>query len=171
MSDPRYPIGKFQYVPFTDSAARQAAIAEIRDLPKRISTAVAALTDAQLDTPYREGGWTIRQTVHHVADSHMNAFIRTRLALTENNPTIKPYDEAAWALLPDSALPLGPSLAILESLHHRWTVLLELTPEESFSREMVHPENGPLTIDKQIQLYAWHGRHHLAHILNTQFPA
>jgi len=167
MSDPRYPIGKFEYIPFPDHRARHAAIAEIRDLPAQLRKAVDGLTDEQLDSPYREGGWTIRQVTHHVADSHMNAFIRFRLALTESNPTIKPYDEVEWAKLPDSALPLEPSLAIVDNVHHRMTVMLELTPETSFARDLVHPDNGPLIIDKLLQIYAWHGRHHVAHILNA----
>lgn len=167
MSDPRYPIGKFEFVPFADHVARQAAIAEIRDLPKQLSAAVSGLSDAQLDTPYREGGWTIRQVVHHVADSHMNAFIRARMALTEDKPTIKPYEEAEWAKLPDAGLPVGISLAILENLHHRWTIMLELLPEAAFAREMVHPAAGAMSLDKQIQLYAWHGRHHVAHVTHA----
>ncbi len=167
MSDPRYPIGKFTYSPFQSHDERQAAIAEIRDLPSQLRKAVAAYGDEQLDSPYREGGWTIRQLVHHVADSHMNAFIRFRLALTETKPTVKPYDEGEWAKLPDAALPIEVSLAILDNVHHRLTVMLELTPEEAFARELHHPENGDLSIDKLLQLYAWHGRHHVAHALNA----
>ncbi len=167
MSDPRYPIGKFCYELFRDEAARQAAIADIRDLPKQLRAAVQALGEEGIDRPYREGGWTVRQLVHHIADSHMNAFIRFRLALTEENPTIKPYDEAAWANLPDASLPVEVSLAILDNLHLRWTVMLELTPVEAFQREMTHPVNGLMSIDKVLQLYVWHGRHHLAHITNA----
>ncbi|MDX2267692.1 MAG: putative metal-dependent hydrolase [Bryobacter sp.] len=167
MPDPRYPIGPFQYIPFENVSARQAAIAELRNLPALVRQAVANLTDAQLDTPYRTGGWTIRQLVHHIADSHLNAYTRFRLALTEDKPTIKPYDEVAWANLPDSHLPLAPSLSLLDNLHHRLTVLLELTPEAAFAREVIHPDSGTLSLDKLLQLYAWHGRHHLAHITHA----
>lgn len=167
MSDPRYPIGKFSFTPFSDSAARAAAIAEIRDLPKQLRAAVASRKEAEIDSPYREGGWTIRQLIHHVADSHMNAFIRFRLGLTEDKPTIKPYEEQEWAKLPDSDLPIEISLAILDNLHHRWTVMLELLPDEVFSREIVHPVNGAMTLDKLLQLYCWHGKHHVAHVVNA----
>lgn len=167
MSDPRYPIGKFSFVPVSDESARQATIAEIRDLPKHLKAAVAAVPADKLDTPYREGGWTIRQLIHHIADSHMNAFIRFRLGLTEDAPMIKPYNEKLWALLPDASLPVEPSIAILENLHHRLTVLLELTPADAFTREVVHPENGTMTLDRLLQLYAWHGLHHVAHITNA----
>jgi hypothetical protein len=167
MSDPRYPIGKFAFIPFENHAARQAAIAEIRDLPAQLRRATAGLSDEHLDSPYREGGWTIRQLVHHIADSHMNAYIRFRLGLTEDRPAVKPYDEVEWAKLPDAALPIEPSLLILDQVHHRLTVTLELTPEASFAREVVHPESGVLSLDKLLQLYAWHGRHHVAHILNA----
>ena len=167
MSDPRYPIGKFTFTPFADDAARQAAIADMRDLPKHLKAALLPFKGDALDTPYRDGGWSIRQLVHHIADSHMNAFIRFRLGLTEDKPTIKPYDEKAWAVLPDGTLPVEPSLAIIENLHHRLTVLLELTPAEAFAREILHPENGPMTLDKLLQLYAWHGRHHVAHVAHT----
>lgn len=167
MSDPSYPIGKFSFTPFTQESERQSAIAEIRDLPRNLRAAVAALGEDKLDTPYREGGWTVRQLVHHVADSHMNAFIRFRLGLTEDKPTIKPYKEHLWSQLPDSSLPVEPSLAIIDNVHHRWTVMLELTPAEQFAREIIHPENGVMTLDKLLQLYAWHGRHHIAHITNS----
>jgi hypothetical protein len=167
MSDPRYPIGKFQYTPFADHAARQAAISDIRDLPRQLHQALHGKTDAQLDTPYRDGGWTVRQLIHHIADSHMNAFIRFRLGLTEQNPTVKPYDEQAWSLLPDASLPIAPSLAIIENLHHRWTVMLELTPEAAFDRHITHPEIGELDLNRLLQLYSWHSRHHLAHVLNA----
>lgn len=167
MSDPRYPIGKFAYTPFPSHQERQAAIAEIRALPAELRKAVDGLSDEQLDSPYREGGWTIRQLVHHIADSHMNAFIRFRLAFTESKPTVKPYDENEWAKLPDAALPLEPSLAIVDNVHHRMTVMLDLTPEADFARELHHPENGDLIVDKLLQIYAWHGRHHVAHILHA----
>jgi uncharacterized damage-inducible protein DinB len=166
--DPRYPIGKFQYIPFENVSARQAAIAEIRGLPALLRRAVEGLSEEQLDSPYRDGGWTIRQLVHHIADSHMNAFLRFRLALTEDKPLIKPYDENEWAKLPDAALPIDSSLGIVEHLHHRWTVMLELLPEAAFARELVHPHSGEMTLDKLLQIYAWHGRHHVAHIEQAQ---
>jgi hypothetical protein len=123
------------------------------------------LTEAQLQTPYRPGGWTVRQVVHHVPDSHMNAYIRFKLALTEDNPTIKPYDEAAWALLADTAhTPIQESLALLDALHRRWVVLLESLAPGDFARRLTHPEHGPVTLEWMLQLYAWHGRHHTAHV-------
>ena len=164
MPDPRYPVGTCTFTPFVNESERQTAIGEIRDLPKQLKAALDTLGEANLDSPYRHGGWTIRQLVHHIADSHMNAFIRFRLALTEDKPTIKPYDEHAWSLLPDSALPIEPSLAIIENVHLRLTVLLELTPTADFARELIHPVSGPMTLDKLLHLYAWHGRHHVAHI-------
>jgi hypothetical protein len=167
MSDPRYPIGKFQYVPFSSDAERLSAIAELRNLPQQLKTALEALGAEGLDTPYREGGWTVRQLVHHIADSHMNAFARFKLGLTETRPVIKPYDENAWVMLPDASLPVEPSLQILEGVHQRLTVCLELTPTEAFGREVVHPDNGVMTLDKVLQMYAWHGRHHVAHIENA----
>lgn len=167
MSDPRYPMGKFSFSPFSDDAARQAAIADIRDLPKQLKAALTPFNGDKLDIPYREGGWTLRQLIHHVADSHMNAFLRFRWGLTEDKPTIKPYDEKAWALLPDSSLPIDASLAIIENVHHRWTVMMELTPTEDFARELIHPDNGPMSLDKLLQLYAWHGKHHVAHVANA----
>ena len=131
--------------------------------------AVAGLNDGQLDTPYREGGWTLRQVVHHVADSHMNSYIRFRLALTEDEPTIKPYDEAVWANLIDAkTAPVAPSLSLLEGLHHRWAVLLRSLSETDVQRKFVHPELGTLTVDQYISLYAWHGKHHAAHITSLR---
>ena len=167
MSDPRYPVGNFVFNPHAESSDRQASIAEIRDLPKSLKQALASLGEENIDKPYRVGGWTVRQLVHHIADSHMNAFIRFRLGLTEELPTVKPYDEQAWANLPDSALPISHSIAIIENLHHRWTVLLELTPDDAFARKLNHPDNGHMTLDHVLQMYAWHGRHHLAHIQNA----
>jgi uncharacterized damage-inducible protein DinB len=167
MSDPRYPVGKFHFSPFTTESDRQAAIAEIRDLPRLLKVALADLGEEKLDTPYREGGWTVRQLVHHIADSHMNGYTRFRLGLTEDKPTVKPYNEQRWAELPDSSLPVSHSVAILENLHHRWTVMLELTPAEAFPRELFHPDNGVMTLDHVLQMYAWHGRHHVAHITNA----
>lgn len=167
MSDPRFPVGPFTFSPFGSESERQTAIAEIRDLPRNLKEALRNLGPDQLDHPYREGGWTVRQLVHHVADSHMNGYIRFRLGLTEDRPTVKPYEEKAWAELPDSKLPVEHSVAILENLHHRWTVMLELTPTEAFSRVLFHPDNGEMSLDKVLQMYAWHGRHHVAHIVNA----
>jgi uncharacterized damage-inducible protein DinB len=126
---------------------------------------VKGLTDAQLDTPYRPDGWTVRQLVHHVADSHMNAYTRFRLALTEDNPTIKPYDEASWARLPDArTLPIGVSLDLLDAMHERLVHLLRAANDADFQRPLTHPENGPMTVDSLLSIYGWHGRHHTAHV-------
>jgi hypothetical protein len=165
MSDPRYPIGKFSYSGPMSPAEREAAIEKIELTPLELRKAVQGLANAQLETPYREGGWTVRQTVHHVADSHMNAYIRLRFALTEDAPTIKPYDEAQWAQLHDaSAAPVGVSLALLDALHTRWSMLWRSLKEEDFARVFVHPEHGERTVDWLAAIYAWHGPHHVAHI-------
>ena len=163
--DLRYPIGKLERKSSLSSDERRAAIDAIAATPARLRTAVRDLTDSQLDTPYRPGGWTVRQLVHHVADSHMNAYTRFRLALTEDNPTIKPYDEAAWAELPDMrAMPVEVSLDLLDRLHERMVFMLRATPAAAFSRPLTHPENGPMTIDALLCTYAWHGPHHTAHV-------
>jgi uncharacterized damage-inducible protein DinB len=134
-------------------------------LPTRVREAVAGLHDAQLDTPYRPGGWTVRQVVHHIADSHMNAYVRLRFALTEDHPTIKPYSESAWAELADArTMPVDVSLTLLDGLHARWSALLRSLAPEQFARSLTHPESGEMTIDSLVALYAWHGRHHTAHI-------
>ena len=146
-------------------ALRQAAIADIAATPANMRAAVAGLNDAQLDTPYRAGGWTVRQVVHHVADSHMNAYIRLRLALTENEPTIKPYGEAEWAKLDDAQYAAPEvSLRLIEPLHERWVRLLKTVTPEQFARPVRHPEAGRKNVDWLLFLYAWHGRHHTAHI-------
>jgi hypothetical protein len=163
-TDLRYPVGEFAMPATVTAAMRTEAIAAIAELPAKMREAVRGLSDAQLDTPYRPGGWTVRQVVHHVPDSHMNAFVRLKLALTEDNPTVKPYDEKAFADLPDQRLPIEPSLSLLDGLHARWvTVLRALTPEQ-FVRPLYHPEIGPITIDYLVQTYGWHSRHHVAHI-------
>ena len=163
--DLRYPIGRFRAVMPVTSELRSAAIDAIAGLPDLMRAAVADLDDAQLDTPYRPDGWTIRQVVHHVADSHMNAFIRVKLTLTEDTPTIKPYDEKAWALLADMQLAISVSLGILEGIHARWTTVYRAMSTEEFERLFVHPEVGAqLTLDWHLQNYAWHSHHHLAHI-------
>jgi hypothetical protein len=168
MADLRYPIGPFTDVTATPGVVT-AAIADIERLPEQLRAAVAGLGDIQLDTPYRPGGWTVRQVVHHVADSHMNGLIRTKLAVTEQNPTIKPYDENAWAQLADMWMPIDVSLGIIDGLHARWVqVLRSLTPEQ-LHRTFVHPEHGrTMTIGYQVQNYAWHSRHHVAHIASLR---
>jgi uncharacterized damage-inducible protein DinB len=163
--DPRYPIGK--YLPPADvtAANRVEAINQIAAVPEKLRAAVSGLNDAQLETPYRDGGWTLRQVVHHVPDSHMNAYIRCRLALTETEPTIKPYEESAWAQLEDAAhAPIEVSLKLLAPLHERWVRLLRSVKDHEFSRTFVHPDHGVRTLDWMLFLYAWHGNHHTAHI-------
>ena len=163
--DLRFPIGKLDRKSSLSPDERRAALDAIAAAPARLRTAVRGLTDSQLDTPYRPEGWTVRQLVHHVADSHMNAYTRFRLALTEDNPTIKPYDEALWAELPDMrAMPVEVSLDLLDRLHERMVFLLRATPAAAFARPLTHPENGPMTIDALLNVYAWHGRHHTAHV-------
>ena len=163
-SDLAYPIGKFARPVAITPDARATSIRQLAVLPAELSAAVDGLNDAQLDTPYRPGGWTVRQVVHHLADSHLNAFVRVKLALTEESPVIKPYDEKQWAELPDAMLPLGPSLEILRGVHQRLVALLQALPESAFARPLVHPVNGPHTVATMVALYAWHGRHHVAHV-------
>jgi uncharacterized damage-inducible protein DinB len=166
MSDAlRYPVGRFQFDQEGGAQMRRAAIATIAGFPQQLRPIATALSETQLATPYREGGWTARQVVHHVADSHLNAYVRTRWLLTEEHPTIKAYDEKAWAELPDATrAPIEISLALLDATHVRWTALLDALPDEAFARDLVHPVNGPMTLDKLVQMYAWHGRHHLGHL-------
>jgi uncharacterized damage-inducible protein DinB len=167
--DLRYPIGKFQ-PPASDSPEAISkddltlAIAAIAELPSELRNAVQGLDHEQLNTPYREGGWTIRQVVHHLADSHMNAFLRLRLALTEDWPTIKPYNEKAWATLHDATAPVEWSLELVEALHARWVMLLQSLDDSQWQRGFRHPENGPQSIALATLVYAWHGNHHIAHI-------
>jgi len=164
MSDLQYPVGRFAFPESTTAAQRQAWIQEIARAPRELRAAVAGLSQEQLDTPYRPGGWTVRQVAHHLPDSHMNAFVRFKLALTEDQPIIKPYDEARWAVLADSALSVEPSLDLFESLHIRWVRLLESMSERDFQRSFKHPESGVWRLDQYLAQYAWHGRHHIAHI-------
>jgi uncharacterized damage-inducible protein DinB len=167
----RYPTGKFHRPrgPLTDSQRREM-IDVIARTPSDLRAAVRGLSDAQLDTPYRPGGWTVRQVVHHVPDSHMNAFIRFKLALTEETPTIKPYDEAAWAKLSDvGQTPIETSLTLLSALHDRWVNLMRGMSSSDFSRTLKHPEwDDPMSLDTVLALYAWHGPHHIAHITSLK---
>ena len=164
--DDRYPVGKFSWNNEKLSfAQRENLIGEIEQAPARLRTAVSGLSDAQLDTPYREGGWTVRQVVHHLPDSHMNAYIRFRLALTEHEPQIKPYNQEEWAKLVDArTAPVEPSLRLLESLHQRWVLLLKSLTGDDFARTFRHPEQGVVDLDRNLALYAWHGRHHVEQI-------
>ena len=164
----RYPIGEFDRNYAVGQAARAERIEAIRSLPQMLAEAVKGLTDDQLDTPYRPGGWTIRQTVHHIADSHSNSLNRFKLALTEDEvPTIKPYFEDRWAELGDYKLPIGVSLKWIDALHTRWAALLESMSEEDYRREFIHPETGSWPLEGALALYDWHSRHHLAHITST----
>ena len=164
--DLRYPIGKFEWPQTIASADLRAAIADIAAAPGQLRLAVAGLSERQLDTPYRPDGWTVRQVIHHVADSHINSYTRFRLALTEDEPTIKPYDEKRWANLADAAtLPLESSFILLEGLHARWAALLDTLSPAEWVRTYRHPEHGAIRkLDETALLYAWHGRHHTAHI-------
>jgi uncharacterized damage-inducible protein DinB len=167
--DLRYPIGQFQPITSLTPDQRRECIDAIADAPARLASAVARLSPAQLDTPYRPGGWTVRQLVHHIGDSHMNALTRFKLALTEDNPTIKTYDESLWAELADSkAPPIEISLALIENLHKRWVILLRSLGPADWPREFRHPEWGPATVDFLLAQYAWHGKHHVAHITSLR---
>jgi hypothetical protein len=165
MSDLRYPIGKFTYEGPTTEDQKQLQLREIEQTPANLRAAVKGLSDEQLDTPYRPDGWTVRQVTHHIPDSHLNAYIRFKLALTEEEPTIKPYAEDRWAKLADTeSTPVAVSLALLESLHERWIRLLRSLKPDDWKRTFRHPELGLMPLEKNLALYAWHGRHHVAHI-------
>lgn len=166
----RYPVGSFRFDGDADPRTRARRIDEIAATPSHLRQAVEGLAAAQLDTPYRPGGWTVRQVVHHLPDSHLNAYVRIRLALTEEEPTIRPYEEARWAELPDARSgPIEPSLALLESLHERWLLLLRELGPSDFERRFRHPEhNRMFGLDEVIAMYAWHGRHHVAHITSLR---
>jgi uncharacterized damage-inducible protein DinB len=167
--DLQYPVGKFQWSgQKLTGAERNSLINEIETAPANIRAAAAGMSEAQLDTPYRPGGWTARQVIHHVADSHMNAFIRFKLAVTEPEPTIKPYDQDSWSRLPDMSAPIDVSLNILDGLHHRWVLVLRSLSEEDFAKTFVHPELGKVPLDKNLALYAWHGRHHTGHVQSVR---
>lgn len=164
----RYPIGRFRPLAASMPGVRAAQIETLRLLPERLRAAVNGLSNSELDTPYRDGGWTVRQVVHHLADSHSNAVIRFKLALTEDWPTVKPYDEAAWARLPDSRLPIGGSLVFIDALHSRWVALLESMSAEEFQRGFNHPEMGRQNLAASLAVYEWHSRHHTAHIASLR---
>jgi uncharacterized damage-inducible protein DinB len=165
----RYPIGHFDSSQEVTAAALEEYIHDLEALPGQLRQAVQGLSDVQLNTPYRTGGWSVRQVVHHLADSHMNSYIRFKLALTEDTPTIKPYEEQRWAELPDSKQePVEVSLALLEALHHRWCVVLRSLSMTDWQKSFFHPESGKMTLAKAAALYSWHGRHHLTHIKNLR---
>ena len=169
MTDLQYPIGKLERKTMLADVERRGLIQHIADAPANMRKAVAGLSTGQLDTPYRPGGWTVRQVVHHVADSHMNAYIRMKLALTESQPTIKAYNEKLWAELHDvKTVPVEASLTLLESLHGRWVVLMRSLSPGDFARTLIHPVQGVSTVDSLVNLYGWHGRHHVAHITSLR---
>jgi uncharacterized damage-inducible protein DinB len=162
--DPRYPVGKFSHEGSVSAEQRAQLLEQVTQAPAKLRAAIQGLTERQLDTPYREGGWSPRQVVHHVADSHMNAFIRFKLGLTEDNPTITPYPEHLWGELPDQKLPADVSLSIVDNVHQRWVTVLRSMKETDWARTFNHPELGVQRLDRALALYAWHGRHHVAHI-------
>jgi hypothetical protein len=165
MDDLRYPIGKFQFDGAATAEQRAQFIEQVAAAPAQMRHAIDGLSDAQLDTPYRPAGWTVRQVVHHVPDSHLNSYVRFRLALTEHEPTIKPYHEDKWAELSDArTAPVEVSLALLDSLHERWVLLLRSLTPSDWARTFRHPDLGTMSLEKNAALYAWHGRHHVAHI-------
>ncbi len=169
MPDLRYPIGKFTYQGPLTEEQKQNCLDEIAKAPANLRAAVKGLSEQQLDTAYRPEGWSVRQLAHHVPDSHLNAYVRFKLALTEDDPTIKPYAEDRWAQLADTqATPVEVSLALLDSLHDRWTRLLRALKPEDWKRTFRHPELGPMTLEKNLALYAWHGHHHVAHITSLR---
>lgn len=164
-TDPRYPIGNFSFDGTLTPDQKKQYLHDIEQTPARMRTAVSGLSDQQLNTPYREGGWTVRQVTHHVPDSHMNAYIRFKLALTEDEPTIRPYMEDRWAELPESKqAPVELSLNLLDNLHQRWTMVLKNISEADWKRNFKHPEMGLMSLEKTLALYSWHGRHHTAHV-------
>ena len=167
--DLRYPVGRFKFPETVSLEDRNRFVDEIAGTPARLKAAVAGLSPEHLDTPYRPGGWTVRQLVHHVPESHMNSYIRYKWALTEDEPTVKPYFEDRWAELSDARTsPIEPSLVLLESLHQRWITLLRGLTEEDWRRTFRHPDLGLIRLDQNAALYAWHGRHHVAHITSLR---
>jgi len=169
MSDLRYPIGKFTFESPSTAEQRQELLNHIEQAPNRLRAAIKGLSEQQLDTPYRPDGWTVRQVVHHVPDSHLNAYVRFKLALTEDEPTIKTYAEDRWAQLADTqATPIEVSLSLLDSLHARWVRLLRSLQPEDWKRTFRHPELGLISLEKNLALYSWHGQHHVAHIMRLR---
>lgn len=169
MSDPRYPIGKFSYSGPLTPEQKQQYLNDIEQTPARLRAILSGLSNQQLDTPYREGGWTPRQVAHHVADSHLNSYIRFKLALTEDEPTIKSYMEDRWAELPEAKhAPVEVSLALLDSLHQRWMLMLRAFTDAEWKRTFRHSELGPMSLEKTLALYSWHGRHHVAHVASLR---
>lgn len=167
--DLQYPIGKQKIEEHLTENQRHRFITEIAETPAKLRAAVQGLSQEQLDTPYRPGGWTVRQVVHHLPDSHLNAYIRFKLALTEDLPTIKPYHENLWAEMPDAKSgPVEVSLTLLDSLHQRWVLLLRSMTAADFDRPFVHPEMGRMTLEKYLSVYSWHGKHHVAHITSLR---
>jgi hypothetical protein len=165
MPDPRYPIGKFSYAGPLTADQKHQCLTDIEQTPARLRAALGGLTDSQLDTPYRDGGWTLRQVAHHVPDSHMNAYIRFKLALTEDEPAIRAYMEDLWAELPEARhAPIEVSLALLNALHQRWLLMLREFTDTEWKRSFQHPKLGPMSLERTLALYSWHGRHHVAHI-------
>jgi len=165
MTDLSYPIGKFHFDGPLSAAQKEKALDDIADTPALLRAAIAGLSAEQLDTPYRPGGWTVRQVVHHVPDSHMNSYVRFKVALTEDEPTIKPYEQQLWAELPDTKeTPIEVSLTMLDALHDRWVRLLRSLNASDWQRTFRHPELGPVSLERNLALYAWHGRHHVRHI-------
>ncbi|HSY90771.1 MAG TPA: bacillithiol transferase BstA [Candidatus Binatus sp.] len=169
MTDLSYPIGKFHFDGVLTAEQKQKSLDDVANAPAHLRAAVEGLSETQLDTPYRPGGWTVRQVVHHVPDSHMNAYIRFKLALTEDEPTIKPYEQQLWADLGDTkSTPIEVSLTLLDSLHHRWVQLLQSFTAMDWKRTFRHPELGVVSLEKNLALYAWHGKHHVAHITDLR---
>ena len=168
MSDPRYPIGKFERQASYSPADLEGFIRTLEQFPAQFRAAFAGLEAAQLETPYRDGGWTLRQLAHHVPDSHVNAYVRFKLALTEDNPTVKPYAETLWANLPDSSLQIEVSLSLLEGIHTRWTVILRSLQPSDWVRTFEHSDNGLTRLNQSLALYDWHSRHHLGHTVNLR---
>jgi len=169
MTDPRYPIGKFQKQERITDQQRAELIQHIADAPSGLRSAVKGLDEGQLNTPYRDGGWTVKQVVHHLPDSHLNAYVRFKLALTENEPTVKTYHENLWAELSDArSAPIDTSLTLLETLHTRWVHFLRSLSPADFARKFNHPDHGLMNLDYLVQLYAWHGRHHTSQITSLR---
>jgi uncharacterized damage-inducible protein DinB len=169
MTDLRYPTGKFEWKGSNSPGERKQFIEAIAETPARLRAATIGLSEQQLDTPYREGGWAVRQVVHHVPESHMNAFIRCKWTLTEDNPLIKAYDQDSWAKLPEvRSTPVEASLRLLESLHARWVPLLHSLSEQDWKRTFRHPESGEQPLDRLLAMYAWHGPHHVAQITSLR---